>query len=340
MEQTLAPANPTLIDIARETNTSVSTVSRVLAGGAVAQRISRETRGKVVAAAQRMGYRPNLLARSLRTRKTNTIALLVSDIANPFFASIASRIEQSLHRHGYSLLLCNSGEDAGREAEYLHILPSKGVDGLIVVPFAANRRTLQDNFRTDLPLVILDREVPGLPMQVVSDQQQGAQALCDSLARHNVRKIALVCGPEQVVTHRRRATIVAERFTVVFRYEGLAQAETGRQAFIKLLDAHPKNIDAVVCTNSFLAQGFIDAIESIDSPPVIGCFDEIPMMHLLPLPIVCAIQDIPGLAEGCVRMLMKQLGAKKTDGDAEKPEPVVLPMRVVSNRAFQPRGDR
>src|SRR5213076_400994 len=99
--------SPTLIDIARETNTSVSTVSRVLAGGAVAQRISRETRGRVLAAAQRMGYRPNLLARSLRTRKTNTIALLVSDIANPFFASIASRIEQSLHRHGYSLLLCN-----------------------------------------------------------------------------------------------------------------------------------------------------------------------------------------------------------------------------------------
>src|SRR3954449_6754936 len=100
----------TLIDIARETNTSVSTVSRVLAGGEVAQRISEETRNRVTEAAKRLGYRPNLLARSLRTRKSNTIALIVSDIGNPFYARIAGYIEQRLHPHGYSLLVCNSGE--------------------------------------------------------------------------------------------------------------------------------------------------------------------------------------------------------------------------------------
>src|SRR5205809_6642425 len=118
---------PTLIDIARETNTSVSTVSRVLAGGTVAQRISEETRARVLEAAKRMGYRPNLLARSLRTRKTNTIALMVANVGNPFYATIASHIEKSLYPHGYSLMICNSGEDGVREAEYLEILPRKGI---------------------------------------------------------------------------------------------------------------------------------------------------------------------------------------------------------------------
>src|SRR6185436_1633032 len=92
----------TLIDIARETNTSVSTVGRVLAGGSVAQRISEETRNRVLEAAKRLGYRPNLLARSLRTRKSNTIALLVPDIADPVYARIAADIERQLHPHGYS----------------------------------------------------------------------------------------------------------------------------------------------------------------------------------------------------------------------------------------------
>src|SRR6476646_8769837 len=92
---------PTLVDIARETQTSVSTVSRVLSGGAMASRISQETRDRVQRAADRLGYRPNLLARSLRTRKTHTLALLVSDIGNPFFGQIGSLIERAVARHGY-----------------------------------------------------------------------------------------------------------------------------------------------------------------------------------------------------------------------------------------------
>src|SRR3954451_11943852 len=126
--------SPTLTDIAKATNTSVSTVSRVLAGGAGSQRISPETRARVREAATRLGYRPNLLARSLRTRRSHTVALLVSDIANPWFGLLASTIEKKLHDNGYSLFLCNSAEDLKREAEYLNLLPQKGIDGLILVP--------------------------------------------------------------------------------------------------------------------------------------------------------------------------------------------------------------
>lgn len=318
---------PTLVDIARETQTSVSTVSRVLAGGAVSRRISRQTCDRVREVASRMGYRPNLIARTLRTRKSFTVALLVSDIANPFFGQIGSLIEQSIHRHGYSLMLCNSGEDPEREQEYLQMLSQKAIDGLIMVPLTRSKKAIYQSLPASMPLVILDRPVPGITSSVAGDQEQATRILCEVLDRANVKRVAIVAGPRHIVTHRQRADIVAERYEIIYRHEGPAQKETGRQAFIKMLTLHP---DAIVCTNNFLAQGVIDCIGEIDSPPIVAAFDEVPLMHLLPIPMVCSLQDVPMLAEGCVEQLLKQL----EDGE-HKPKPIVLPARAVTNRAFQ-----
>jgi LacI family transcriptional regulator len=326
--------SPTLVDIARETKTSVSTVSRVLSGGAMANRISKATRDRVREVADRLGYRPNLLARSLRTRKTNTIALLVSDIANPFFGQIGSLIERGLARHGYSLMLCNSAEDAKREADYLSLVTQKGIDGLIVVPITRKKQAIADVVPEGMPLVILDRPIPGISASVASDQDQGAYLLCDTLAQAGVRQIAIVCGPQHVMTHRRRCEILSSRFEVVARHEGPANKETGRQAALKLVTEKPP---AIVCTNNFLALGVMDSMVMIDKPPIIGVFDEIPMMHLLPLPIVCSMQDVPALAESCVTQLMKLLEPKDNgaETDADKIDPIVLPNRAVTNRAFE-----
>jgi LacI family transcriptional regulator len=304
----------------------VSTVSRVLGGGAAAARISAATRDRVADAAKRLGYRPNLLARSLRTRRTMTVALLVSDIANPWFGQIASLVEQSLHRHGYSLVLCNSGEDPELELEYLRLLPRKGIDGLIVVPVLHSKKALTDVLPADLPLVILDRPIAGIPCSVSSDQDQSAGILCDTLDRAGVRKIAIVCGPQHVITHRRRCEIASERFEVLDKYEGPAQRETGRRAYIQFLGLSP---DAIVCTNNFLGQGVMDGMAEAGQPPIIGCFDEIPMMDLLPIPIVCSAQDVNLLAEGCVQQLLPQLA-----GDTSRREPLVLPARAITNRQF------
>ncbi|MGB7158386.1 MAG: LacI family DNA-binding transcriptional regulator [Tepidisphaeraceae bacterium] len=327
---------PTLIDIAKQTNTSVSTVSRVLTGGRVAQHVSDETKGRVLAAAKAMGYRPNLVARGLRTRRSGAVALLVSDIANPWFARLASLVEQSLHRRGYSLILCNSGEDPDIEAEYLNLLPQKGVDGLIIVPLLRTKKALHEFISPDMPLVVLDRPIPGISATVSSDEEQLAGLLCDTLGRALVRRVAIVSGPHSVITHRRRTELVSKCFNVVAVHEGPAQPETGRQAFIKFIageESMEPPLDAIVCTNNFLGQGVIDAIAMLEKPPVIACFDEIPMMHLLPLPIACSMQDVPMLAEACVSQLMPQLERDTVT----KIQPVLLPARAVTNRAFQMR---
>jgi LacI family transcriptional regulator len=321
------PPSPTLLDIARETQTSVSTVSRVLSGGTTAQRISEPTRVRVLAAAKKLGYRPNLIARSLRTRRSNTIAMIVSDIANPWFGQVASLVEQSLHRHGYSLMICNSGEDAELENEYLQLLPQKGIDGLILVPILRSKKALMDHVPEDLPLVVFDRPISGIPGSVTSDQDQLAHLLCDTVKRVGVKKVAIVAGPQHVMTHRRRREIVAEEFDVLSVFEGPAQAETGRKGFIQFLSMQP---DAIVCTNNFLGVGVLDLINQLEKPPVIACFDELPMMHLLPIPIATGQQDVPMLAEACVSQLLPQLTGGRAPSDH-----VLVPSRVVTNPAFQ-----
>lgn len=333
--------SPTLTDIARHTQTSVSTVSRVLAGGRVSQRISEATRNKILETAKAMGYRPNLMARGLRTRRSNTIALLVGDIANPWYGQLASLIEQNLHRAGYTMMLCNSGEDPEREAEYLELLPQKGIDGLILVPIVKTKKALYDHIPANLPIVIADRPIPGIDSVVSSDEEQLSTLLCDTLGRVLVRNIAIVSGPQHVVTHRRRSESVAKCFNVVATHEGPARGDTGRQAFIKFYGGAAANDgqeitppDAIVCTNTLLGQGVIDAIAEIDKPPIIACFDELPMAHLSPIPIVCTIQDVPMLAERCVAQLLPQL-RNESGIEPYVPKPIYLPARAATNRAFQ-----
>jgi LacI family transcriptional regulator len=317
--------NVTLADIAEATTTSISTVSRVLSGGPVSQRISQQTRQRVLDAASRLGYRPNLVARSLRTRRTHTVALMVSDIANPWFGRLASHIEQHLHRGGYSLMLCNSCEDGKLEREYLQLLPLKGIDGLILIPLATTRAALSTGLGRSLPLVVVDRPIHGAS-SVSSDSEQSAAILCDRLTAAGVRRIGLVRGPSLIVTHRQRAEAISKRFEVVSVHEGPAQPETGREAWVK---ARSLSIDAIVCTNNFLGQGVIEAMSDQRDFRPVACFDEIPMMHLLPLPIVCNIQDVPRLAEESVRLMIAQLSGAETPVSN-----VVVPSSTISNTLF------
>jgi LacI family transcriptional regulator len=318
---------PTLVDIARETNTSVSTVSRVLAGGVIANRISKETRERVQQASLRLGYRPNLVARTLRTRRSNTIGLVVSDIANPFYAQIASLIEQRLHQRGYSLMLCNSGENAQREVEYLQLVNQKAIDGLILVPITNDKTHLMQHVPPRMPLVILDRPIAGIDSTIASDQIQSAKLLCEKMREAGIRRVAVVSGPTHIITHQRRYEAAVEAFEVVAHHEGPAKPETGREAVARIMTNRP---EAIVCTNNALAQGLLDSLVQIENPPVIGVFDEVAMMHVIQIPIICAVQDIHALAEGCVTQLLPLLS-----GDTQTPQPMILPGHTTTNRAFE-----
>ncbi len=322
-------ANPTLSDIARATHTSISTVSRVLSGSPASGRISAETRQRVIDTARTMGYRPNLVARSLRTRRTNTVALIVSDIANPWFGQLASMIEKLLHQRGYGLMLCNSGEDPQREAEYLRLLVPRGIDGLIVVPLLRDSETLHQHVPPRLPIVVLDRPIAGVEASVSTDSRQLAGMLAGALEAAGVRRVVLAAGPEHVVTHRIRTEAIESRFTVVARHRGPATRETGLAAGEAFARLDAASYDAAVATNNVLGQGLLLAGLT---PPILGTFDSLPMSELLPVPVITADQDLADLAQGCVDELLRQL---KDPPDVAAP--IELVGRLHANPAFRGR---
>ena len=147
---------PTIYDVARLAGVSTATVSRALNGTG---QIAPATRATIDAAVEQLGYRPNTIARSLVTRSTQTIALLLPDITNPFYAALVSGIQQAALARDYTMLLCTTEGDAEREEHYLRLLRAKQVDGALVdglvLPPDRIARFVEDGF----PIVCLDRDI-------------------------------------------------------------------------------------------------------------------------------------------------------------------------------------
>ncbi|MEV0600852.1 LacI family DNA-binding transcriptional regulator [Streptomyces sp. NPDC050315] len=181
----------TLPDVAREAGVSRSTASRALAGyGSV----SPEARERVRAAAEKLGYRANQLARSMITGRTHTLGAIVADIQNPFFAGVTRGITDAARAAGYQVLLANTDEDVAAERAAVKMLRDKHVDGLIVAPAATTETGhLAAAHAAGCPVVLLDRQAPGLPADSVTvDNHGAAQDAVRRLLTAGHRRIALV----------------------------------------------------------------------------------------------------------------------------------------------------
>lgn len=332
---------PTLREIARAAGTSPSTVSRVLAGQASAARIGKETAARVRAAAKRLGYRPNLAARSLRTRRTHTLGLLVTELANPFFATIAGAVEATASKAGYSTIIATSGEDAGREAEYLSVLRARPVDGLIVAPAAGSkaRATLAGVINADLPVVLIDRRVPGVDCdRVLVDNRLGAAELVAALAGLGAKRLAMAGGPPEVWTAAERLAgfkaglkRAGLRFSPRLTRSGPFATETGRRAARAFLKEKPPP-DAIVAANNRILLGVLEVLDRAGEKArriAVGGFDGVPFAGLLGRPIVVAEQPREEIGRQAARMLIGRL-ENEARGKARE---VVLPVKV---RTFGP----
>ena len=144
-------------DVAREAGVSIGSVSRALNGGTY---VSPELAAKVLAAVEKLGYRPDANARNLRTGSSKTIGCLIPDISNPLYATYVSAIETHLQENGYMLLLGNTKGSSIREQELMRIFVSRGMDGIVATPINdADSATVDVFAQCQLPLVILDRDL-------------------------------------------------------------------------------------------------------------------------------------------------------------------------------------
>ena len=147
----------TIKDVAREAGVSVGTASQALRDSPA---VRDATRRRVQVVAKRLRYQPSALARGLVTRRTHTVGLLISDIANPFFIRAVRAIEDVAQENGYNVILCNTDEDPAKETQYLRVLMEKRVDGIILATTAGSRQMVRDVRWRRIPLVLFDRELP------------------------------------------------------------------------------------------------------------------------------------------------------------------------------------
>lgn len=193
----------TIPDVAKRSGVSTATAARALGGyGSV----SPATYQRVLDAANSLGYRPNSLARSMITGTTQTLGVVLADIENPFFYRALRGITDTARSRGYDVVLVNTDEDEDNEDKALSILAERRVDGLIICPANADDRShLTDLIAAGMPVVLLDRHVPGLAADMVGlDNRQAAAEATRCLVDHGHTRIAIVTGGPQSIEPRLR----------------------------------------------------------------------------------------------------------------------------------------
>lgn len=195
---------PTVKEVAKHAGVSVATVSRVLNGSTA---VDGPLRQRVMVAVEKLAYRPNRLARNLRTNSTKTIAIVVPDIQNPFFVSVERGVEEVAFREGYTVLVCNTDDDPERERIYLQVLVDDAVAGILVCATDERRSSAQllTILEQGIALVAVDRRLENAPVDgVLSDNFGGTRTAVTYLIEQGHRRIGLIAGPAKYAPARER----------------------------------------------------------------------------------------------------------------------------------------
>lgn len=307
-----ARARPTIYDVAKVAGVSTATVSRALNGTG---QIAPATQTAIEQAVAELGYRPNAIARSLVTKSTQTIAFMLPDITNPFYASLVSGIQQLALKRGYTMLLCTTEGDPQREEQYLNLLRGSQVAGALVdglvLPPEQIARIVEEGF----PIVCLDRDInsPLVPLVQV-DNRLGAQLATEYLLSLGHRVIAHVAGAPELRISEERATGYTKAIAAagVDPDEGLIAVggftvEGGYEATQALLAARPQ-VSAIFAANDLSALGAINAIAATgrrvpDDVSVVG-FDDLRLSAFMSPPLTTIHQPAHEIASCATQILI------------------------------------
>src|SRR6201997_655244 len=317
MRVTLQNANPSkakLRDVASRAGVASSTISRYLNGSL---QLPSPTRNRVQAAIAELNYRPNALARSLQAGRSYILGLILPDLSNPFFTSVADAAAAAAYREGYSILLCATGNDPNREAHYVNLLVAGQLDGLIYLGAHRRNAALETMRRTELPIIIVDEEIEGVAGgRLFVDNRRGGYLATEHLLHLGHRNIAFIGGEVDLLTtvERRRGyeDALLERGLAPQRKQmflGEYTTAFGARATRELLaEVGPTGIFAA---SDVVAIGVLQAARQLgliipEDLSLVG-FDDIPMAEMLAPPLTTIWQPAEDLGRTAVLLLVRHL---------------------------------
>ena len=279
----------TIYEVSKLVGVSVATVSRVINGSA---RVSDKTRDKVHTAMAELNYRPNSIAQSLATRRSNCVGIVVPQVHGPVFAAMLSEIEEELRNAGKFTIFATGLSDEIKEREAIRFLVSRNCDALIMHIDGLTDEFLNEQMDNALPFVIMNRVVPGLEDKCISlDNERGGFDATKTLLEMGHRRIAYISGPLAWVDasarldgHKRALASYGQEFDDRLFVESNFKEFGGSEAMSKLLRRGP-SFSAVVCANDEMAAGAMDAIRARglsipDDISIVG-FDNAPLSRYL-----------------------------------------------------------
>jgi LacI family transcriptional regulator len=308
----------TIADVARDAGCSINTVSRALNN---LPGVSASSKARIESSAHRLGYVPSRVARSLLTRKTNTIGLVVTDCTNPFYARLIRAIEDDAFARGFNVTLCNSGEDHEREVRAIKLLIESRVDGMLITPVQFASDHIADVIRRSIPTVLVGRRFLNLDTcWVMSDNEAGARAATSLLLSLGHRRIGHVTGRPEISSARQRfdgyqAALedhgVAMDEALIVR--GERNVEGGRECAHRLLSI-PSPPSAVFAYNDLQALGVMRAARErgLTVPhdlAVVGC-DNIELSAYFEVPLTTVAQPTYAIGRSASSLLFRMLAGE------------------------------
>lgn len=319
----------TIKDVATRAGVSTATVSLVLNNRPVA--ISQQTKDAVMTAAKELNYRPNQLAVSLVTRKSNVLGLIIPDNSNIYYAQLSKYIEAAANAAGYSLIYGNTNDSGRMDLHYLKLFTDQCVDGIIYAQSAdateQERQECIDYIHSmRIPIVCIDRPVPNLSIpSVVLDNVTGGYLATRHLLESGHRVIGCCVGPKELESSRQRLAgycKALEEYGVPFEerliYEGNYSMQSGQEALPYLLG---QNITGIFAFNDMMAFGIYKALHSyaLSAPQDISIvgFDDIFFAEIVQPPLTTIAQPVPEMANAVVDKLLKMIQNPTVPADTE-----------------------
>lgn len=303
-------------DVAERAGVSVTSVSHVINH---TRRVSDDLRERVLLAMDELGYQPNALARSLRRKETHTLGVIVPNSADPFFGEVTRGVEDTCFEQGYSIILCNSDSDLAKELHYTNVLSEKRVDGILFVAAGGKSTEHIHSLKNQgTPLVVVDRHVPDLTLDVVLvNNAWGGWLATRHLIDLGHRRIGCITGPsdltlsaERVTGYRRalqEAGLPVDESLIV---KGDFQFESGYRAALYFLGLHPPPT-AIFANNDLMAAGVINAALKLGCAvpadlSVVG-FDDVPLASFVYPLLTTVAQPKYDMGVVAITMLLERL---------------------------------